>query len=191
MNTPDPNRDPRTPPDAGEDLRWSRLARGIESLSGSPRPPQDLARRAFEASRPAILARRTLRSGSSVSSSASWTELLRFPSLARLAMAASILLALAWAGRAWWTIDRTGPDLAEAPAVDPAPPADLVDEPPSVAEPLLVAMLGVDASEWTANFADASGVEALAVLEARRTRIDDYDAEFEAIIGDLRDAKGM
>lgn len=187
MTTPDPIRDLQAPLDAADDLRSTRLARGIESLSGDPRPPEDLARRAFEASRSAIRARRRLRQGASWS----WSDSFRFPALARLAMAASILVALAWAGRAWWTIDRAETDLAEAPAVDPAPPADLVDEPPSVAEPLLVAMLGDEGSEWTASFEDASGVEALAVLDARRTRIDDYDAEFEAIIGELRDPRGM
>ena len=52
-----------------------------------------------------------------------------------------------------------------------------------MAEPLLVAMLGPVAADWGDVLGHEPGVEIISVIETRGRGLDEYAAEFEAILG--------
>ena len=189
MHDPSEHSDKRhVPPMAGRPDEASEVAR-IESLlaiwAEANAAPPDLADRIFQASRASIAARRESRR----SLGERLGELLSLFSPPRLALAALLFACLALP--AVLLLDRPQVDSTESLAasieVPPVVEAALLAEAP-VAEPLLVAMLEPVSADWSDVLGHEPGVEILSVIETRGRGLDEYAAEFEAILGAFESA---
>ena len=187
----DPFEHPEARPDARAEARLDEAADSarIESLlaiwAEANAAPPDLADRIFEASRASIAARRESRP----SLGERLAELLSLFSPPRLALAALLFACLALP--AVLLLDRPQVDSSESLAasieVPPVVEAALLAEAP-VAEPLLVAMLEPVSADWSDVLGHEPGVEILSVIETRGRGLDEYAAEFEAILGAFESA---
>lgn len=187
----DPFEHPEAGPEARAEARPDEAADSarIESLlaiwAEANAPPPDLADRIFQASRASIAARRACRP----SLGERLRELLSLFSPPRLALAA--LLVACMALPAVLLLDRPQVDSSESLAasieVPPVVEAALLAEAP-VAEPLLVAMLEPVSADWSDVLGHEPGVEILSVIETRGRGLDEYAAEFEAILGAFESA---
>lgn len=142
--------------------------------------PPDLADRIFEASRGSIAARRAARP----SLGERLGELLSLFSPPRLALAALLIACMALPAVLLLDRPRAESDVAIASSIDVPPVVEgtlLADAP--VAEPLLVAMLEPVSADWSDVLGHEPGVEILSVIETRGRGLDEYTAEFEAILG--------
>jgi len=175
---------------------WGRRARGDDAAG------RKLAQRVFAASRTSIAARRTASAGSVATPSvvsphddgrvgrrgprpvrASASGMPMMPMPARLALAASLLVALLVPA----TLD---PDVGEARSEDAAVVATTFEAAESLgatsaSEPLLLALIEPDTASWEDVAGHESGVDLYAVLESGRAGLDDYLLELDAIFGTL------
>lgn len=177
---PDPHESDLNDARGGDAADLASVERLLGVWAKAQAPAPDLSARVFEASRRSIAARRSARP----SMGERLADLLSLFSPPRLALAAVLLAALAVPSVLLLDAPTSGPSdlgVAWAPQAAPVEP-DLLGEAP-VAEPLLVAMFDSADADWSDVLGDEHGVAILSVIETRGRGLDDYAAEFDAILG--------